>query len=97
MGATGSVLSPADQLVHICVHRQSWDSRTRLIWVADAVRVIRTSPGLDWDGVLALATRMGRRAALSTALDYLGRFDVGTSAPAHASETITPTSGNRSN
>jgi len=76
MGASCSVMSSADQLVHACSQSDSWDSRTRLVWVADAVHVLRVSPNLDWDVAVALASRLGQARRLATALEYLGRFDV---------------------
>jgi len=76
MGATCTVLSAADQLLHICFHRRSWDPRTRLVWLADAVQVLRRSPDLDWDTALAAASQLGLDRTLSATLDYLGRFDV---------------------
>jgi hypothetical protein len=74
MGATCSVLSPADQLVHVSVLSHVWDSRSRLMWVADAVQVLRT-PRFDWNVALTLAAALGATKRLATALDYLGRFD----------------------
>lgn len=76
MGAACAVMSAADQLVHICSERRSWDSRTGLVWLADAAQVLRRSPHLDWDIVRAAALRLGISDPLSAMLDYLGRFDV---------------------
>jgi len=74
MGATCSVMSPADQLVHVSVLSHVWDSRSRLMWIADAVQVLRT-PSFDWNVALSLAAALGAARRFSTALDYLGRFD----------------------
>lgn len=76
MGATCAVMSAADQLLHICLHRRSWDPRTRLVWLADAVQVLRRSPDLDWDTALTAASQLGLDQTLSATLDYLGRFGV---------------------
>ena len=76
MGATCAVMSAADQLLHICFHRRSWDPRTRLVWVADAVQVLRRSPDLDWETALAVASQLGLDQTLSATLDYLVRFGV---------------------
>ena len=76
MGVACSVMSAADQLVHICAERRSWDPRSGLIWLADAAQVLHRSPDLDWDTVRAAASRRGVTHALSAMLDYLERFDV---------------------
>jgi hypothetical protein len=76
MGATCAVMSAADQLVHICYQRRSWDPRTGLVWLADAAQVLRRSPDLDWSTVRAAGSRLGLVDALSAMLDYVGRFDV---------------------
>jgi hypothetical protein len=76
MGAACAVMGAADQLVHICLARRSWDPRTGLVWLADAAQVLRRSPGLDWGAVRASASRLGLTEALSAMLDFVGRFDV---------------------
>lgn len=45
--------------VHGAVHR--WE---KLKWVVDVDRLVRNSPQLDWEAVLALAGRMGSRRVL---------------------------------
>jgi hypothetical protein len=64
-------LSPADQLLHICVHGATWDNLPPIRWIPDAVAVINHGPGLDWDRLLDQARR--RRVTLMTtgALSYL--------------------------
>jgi hypothetical protein len=76
MGAPCAVMSAADQLAHLCLHRGAWDPRTRLVWLADAVQVLRRSPDLDWGTARTTASRLGLDAALSAMLEYLRRFDV---------------------
>jgi len=76
MGATCAVLGAADQLLHICRHRGSWDSRTRLVWLADAAQVLRRSPDFDWAAARAAARELGLDETLSATLEYLRRFDV---------------------
>jgi hypothetical protein len=76
MGVTCAVMSAADQLVHIASQRRSWDPRTGLVWLADAVQVLRRAPNLDWDTARATAARLGLTDTLSAMLDYLACFDV---------------------
>lgn len=50
------VLSPADQLLHVCIHGLRWSPVHAGTWVADAVEVIhRAGAALAWDVVVAEA------------------------------------------
>jgi hypothetical protein len=72
------VLDPPGQLVDICVRRHTWDRRSTLFWLADAVTVIRRHHGMDWRRVGALAARLGQRSAVAAALDSVEeRFALG--------------------
>jgi hypothetical protein len=69
-GVRTRMLGPADQLLHICVHgsrRVRWPG---LLWIPDAVLVLRAG-GIDWSRLIAEAAR--RRFVLRTAtmLEYL--------------------------
>lgn len=67
---------PADQLVHVLVHGVRWNALPPIRWIADAFVLERTAgASLDWDRVVAEASRRRVTAALSTALEHLvGRF-----------------------
>jgi hypothetical protein len=63
---TALVLSPADQLLHVCLHGLAWTAVRTHHWVADAVHVIRhAGPTLDWEVLVEEARR--RRLALQMA------------------------------
>ena len=46
------VLSPTDQLLHVCGHAARWEPVPPIHWVADAVLILREGP-LDWQRFLA--------------------------------------------
>jgi hypothetical protein len=75
-------MSAADQLVHACLHRATWESRSRLLWIADAVRVLRAPDAIEWSAAWTLAARLGQQPALARALQFLHRFS--TAAPTAA-------------
>jgi hypothetical protein len=74
MGVSCRIMSPADQLVHLCVQRDSWDTRSRLLWMADAVRLLEGPAGIDWPTAWELAARIQRSQAFASALDDLRRL-----------------------
>jgi|KBSMisStaDraftv2_1062788.scaffolds.fasta_scaffold37288_3 hypothetical protein len=56
--STTVVPSPADLLLHICVHGLRWSPVHSGHWVADAARIIQSAAAqLDWDVVLAEASQ----------------------------------------
>jgi hypothetical protein len=68
-------LDPAALLVDACVHRESWDRRSALLWVADAVCLLRRVPDLPRDRVAALAARLGRAGEVAALVrDLQARF-----------------------
>jgi hypothetical protein len=75
-GVACAAMGPADQLVHICAAGAAWDSRSRLLWVADAARVLQAPRHLDWRVVVALADRLGLATRIAEALHFLRTFDV---------------------
>jgi hypothetical protein len=75
-GVVSAAMGPADQLVHIFAGGASWDARSRLLWVADAARVLQAAPRLDWDVLVAMAGHLGIAARVQEALEYLRGFDV---------------------
>ena len=72
LNAPTRVLCPADQLLHVAVHGARWNPVPPVRWLADAV-VIERSAGtdLDWDRLVAEATRRGVTATLAAALECL--------------------------
>lgn len=75
--ASTHVLTPADQLLHVCVHGAKWNSTSPLRWVADAMMIIHSPKSeIDWNRLITQAE--GRRLILPIrgALDYLkNKFD----------------------
>lgn len=55
------VLSPTDQLFHVCGHAARWGPVPPIRWVADAVTILREGP-MDWPRFVAHA--VGRRFVL---------------------------------
>lgn len=66
-----SVLDPADELVAICLARRAWDARSRLLWIADAVTLVRRHQDLNWHAVVTLAARLGLDAEVAGVLAWL--------------------------
>jgi hypothetical protein len=68
------VLSPTDQLFHVCVHALQWDWVPQIRWIADAVTILREP--IEWERMLHLANAAWMRVRLKYALDYLrSRFE----------------------
>ncbi len=64
---------PADQLLLACVHGTPWSPLPPFRWIADAVTVIRAAEGaIDWERLVAEATRRRLTVATAAALAYLG-------------------------
>ena len=78
IASTTCVPSPADLLLHICVHGLRWSPVHSGHWVADAARIIQTAGSqLDWDVVLAEAAQ--RRLGLQMTQALLWFASAGTS------------------
>ena len=56
-GVPTRALSPADQLLHVCVHGDKWVHVPGIRWVADAVTVMRAAAVIDWEHLVQEATR----------------------------------------
>ena len=61
---------PADQLLHVCVHGV-WSDGLPLRWVPDAMTLMRSAPGLDWDRVVDRARARSLTLPMIDALRYL--------------------------
>jgi hypothetical protein len=75
-GAACAAMAPADQLVHLCAAGPAWDARSRLLWVADAARLLQAAPRLDWGAVVSLAVELDLADSVRETLEYLRGFDV---------------------
>jgi hypothetical protein len=55
-GRRTRVLSPSDQLLHVCAHGAKWAHEPGIRWIADAMLVLATGP-IDWPRVVEQARR----------------------------------------
>jgi hypothetical protein len=71
------MLSPEDQLLHVCVHamERAWwggERRPNLRWAADAVMMLRTEgAAFDWDRLFIRARQLRFVLPMREALEYL--------------------------
>ncbi|MBI4553230.1 MAG: nucleotidyltransferase family protein [Candidatus Latescibacteria bacterium] len=66
-----SVLNPADQLLHVCVHGARWSGTPPLRWIVDAMVIVNDSPGLDWNRLVAQAQQHRLSLPIRDMLSYL--------------------------
>jgi hypothetical protein len=72
LGVPTRALCPADQLLHVAAHGARWQTIPPVRWLADATTIQRSSAsGLDWDRVVAEATRRRLTVKLVDALEHL--------------------------
>ena len=72
LGVPTRALCPADQLLHVAVHGARWNVVPPARWLADAVTIERSARvGLDWDRVVAEASRRRVTVTLADALEHL--------------------------
>ncbi len=64
------VLSPADQLLHVCTHAARWSEVPPIRWVADAVLILRDGP-IDWQRFMAHAAQRRFVLRMRRMLGYL--------------------------
>jgi hypothetical protein len=64
------ILSPTDQLFHIAINGLRRGSPPRLVWVADALMILKKQP-IDWNRLLLLAANFEQTLLLAAALNYL--------------------------
>lgn len=75
-GTRLQVLSPTDQLLHVCGHAARWEPVPAIRWVADAVLILREAP-IDWQRFVSQAARRRFILRMRQLLDYLREaFDV---------------------
>lgn len=70
---TTLTLSPADQLLHTCVHGVRWNPIPPMRWVADAMTILRAAPNLDWERLVEQTRRRRLVIQMREALGYLAR------------------------
>ena len=64
------ILSPTDQLLHVCGHAARWGEVPAIRWVADAVVILRESP-IDWQRFLVHAAQRRFILRMRQMLGYL--------------------------
>jgi Uncharacterised nucleotidyltransferase len=70
-GVPVRVLSPADELLNVCLSGARAATWPSVVWVADAVTLVRSSCALDWGHVLRQAHHLRATLRLRDALAYL--------------------------
>jgi len=66
------VLSPTDQLLHICVHGAKWNETPPFRWVADAIMILNNAYNeIDWDRLVVQAEKRHLILPLLDTLHYL--------------------------
>jgi hypothetical protein len=72
-------LSPADQLLHVCVHGAKWNDTSPLRWIADAMMIIRSRKlKIDWTRLVHQAQERQLTLPMRETLSYLnGSFEAG--------------------
>lgn len=71
MGETVNILSPADNLLHICGHASYSRSRSNLRWVCDAWFILDKNPEIDWDTLLSIAVASKLALSFEIMIRYL--------------------------
>jgi hypothetical protein len=64
------ILSPTDQLLHVCGHAARWGEVPAIRWVADAVLILREGP-IDWPRFVAHAAQRRFILRMRQMLGYL--------------------------
>jgi hypothetical protein len=64
-------LAPSDQFLLVCVHGVDWNEVAPIRWIADAITVLRQSPGLDWERIVKQTERRRLVPRVRDALHYL--------------------------
>src|SRR5262245_28858239 len=69
-GARLRVLSPTDQLLHVCGHAARWSEAPAIRWVADAALILREGP-IDWQRFVAHTAKRRYILRMRQMLGYL--------------------------
>jgi hypothetical protein len=71
-GVPAYILSPTDQLLHICVHGARWNETPPFRWVADAIMLLNNVPNnIDWNRLTLQADKRHLITPLLETLHYL--------------------------
>jgi len=70
-GISVRALAPSDQFLHVAVHGMEWNEVAPIRWIADAITVLRNSPGLDWERIVKQTERRRMAPRMRDALHYL--------------------------
>ena len=70
-GSSTRILSPADNLLHVCALGTCSGSSDSLRWVCDAWHIIAQYPDLEWDVLFECALRSQLALPLSVTLGYM--------------------------
>lgn len=71
-GARVRILSPADQLLHVCAHGAAWNPVHPVRWAADAFKILETAgESFAWDRLIAMAEHGRLSLPLQDALSCL--------------------------
>jgi len=73
-GVTTSTLSPADHLLHVCVHGAKWQDKPPLRWVIDAAVIVRRWPDLDWSRLVTHARQLRLTLAMADTLAWVAEL-----------------------
>ncbi len=72
-GVKTRILTPADNLLHVCGHASYSSKRQSLRWVTDAWFIISRHPDLEWELLSDNIRRSGLALPLSVMLGYLAK------------------------
>jgi hypothetical protein len=70
-GVRTCTLDPTDQLVHVCTHAAEWSPTPAIRWVPDAVTILRSAIGIDWDRIRRYARQRKLALFLAVSLSYV--------------------------
>jgi hypothetical protein len=70
VGRRTRILSPADQLLHVCVHGAKWSDTPGIRWIADAMFVL-AGEAIDWSRVVEQTRRRRYVIRMRETLGYL--------------------------
>jgi hypothetical protein len=88
LGVPTRTLCPSDHLLHAAAHGASWNAVPPVRWMADASTVARSAGGaLDWERLVAEATRRRVTVVLTAALEHLADA-VGLETPPHVLDRL---------
>ena len=91
-GAATRILSPADNVLHVCGHAAGVRARANLRWASDAWHIIDRHRDLDWQGFLDCAESSGLALPLYVMMRYLAE-DLDAPVPSHVVAALAEATG----